>query len=295
MFMCTLNHTLENHPMECSVKLSLPIAHLTSGRSFMDIIDAQKLQPQYRREFGCNLLYFSYGGVFHRLNSSRNQDDQETTQLPVAFLFKPDLLNQIEYFFPYDTGAAVHNIFPSPWSDKLCEFDNYRICNDAHWHLPSQLVCCLYGSHKHYLNGQAGYGKGQLCIPCLEHLSPLQKSLTTLLEFLTTDFTKNPKSFIDHRQWVIECQTSNPIILHEVFNNILWLGMPNRYRQNFDNLCRQLCTQLEIPPTFPRNDFYPSERWIKRPSEICSMLEDKAHEIIKETYLQWEDLDNGNQ
>lgn len=286
--MYTLNHTLENHLMECPVKLSLPIAHLTSGHSFLEIVKEKQLTPQHRKEFNGDLLYFSYGGVFHRLDSSRDKDNKETTQLPVAFLFKPDLLNQIEYFFPYDTGAAAKGKFPSPWSDVLRNFDNYRICNDSHWHLPSQLICCLYGSHQHYLNGQAGSGNGELCIPCSEHLLPLQESLTTLLEFLTTDFTKNPESCIDHRQWVIECQTSNPIILHEVFNNILWLGMPDRYRENFDNLCRQLCTQLNIPPTFPRNDFYPSARWIKRPSELCSMLEDKAHEIIQETYLEWE-------
>jgi hypothetical protein len=286
--MCTLNHTLENHPMTCPVKLSLPIAHLTTGRSFLEIIEAGQLNPQPRPEFDGDLLYFSYGGVFHRL--PRDEDDEETTQLPVAFLFKPDLLKRIEYFFPYDTGAAAKGKFPIPWSKTLRNFDNYRICNDAHWHLPSQLVCCLYGSHENYLNGEVGSGNGKSCISCSERLLPLQVSLTTLLEFLTADLTRD----IDHRQWVIECQTSHPIILHEVFSNILWLGMPDRYKPNFDNLCRQICTQLEIPPTFPRNEFYPSKRWIKRPSEICSMLEDKAHEIVKE-YLQWENLDNANQ
>lgn len=52
---------------------------------------------------------------------------QDATQLPVAFLFNPNLLNQVARYFPFDTGAANAGRY-GQFSQNLSDFfDDYSV------------------------------------------------------------------------------------------------------------------------------------------------------------------------
>ena len=83
----------------------LPIIHVSkSGKpGFAQIINQLSLTPSVCKVFKQYLLYFSYGCVFYETG---NQPIRALTQLPICFLFSPQVLTMINYYYPYDTGAA---------------------------------------------------------------------------------------------------------------------------------------------------------------------------------------------
>ncbi|WP_146034060.1 hypothetical protein, partial [Nostoc cycadae] len=144
----TLNEVLEKLESPPRDVIALPIAHLTSARSFGEIIDDEAFKPTRCAVFERDLLYFSYGGVFHRYGQ---EPTSEATKLPVAFVFKPTLLEKIDYLFPYDTGAAYKGLYNN---QELCNFDKYQVVNHGGYELPPKLVYYLYGNNQNYILGE---------------------------------------------------------------------------------------------------------------------------------------------
>lgn len=245
--------------------LPLPIAHLFSARTFDEIIVNRALEPKPCKVFDCNILYFSYGGVFHRYDSNPTN---EATKLPVAILFNPQLLSRIDNFFPYDTGAAKARRY-ADWSDELTQWNKYQVSNYGSFYKVSKLIHYLYGSNEKYLSGQP-YSKVNFkeCFP--------MEALKKLMEFLTTDLTKDG---VDYRQRTIECQTSQKLDLTEIYNDILWIGLPDFRRDLYENLCN-----LRRPPSRFQVFFY-KYRASRSPNDYIGMLDAEAQKIV-DRYLQ---------
>jgi hypothetical protein len=266
----TLNEILQGLESPLQEVLPLPIAHLTTVTSFENIVNnGGELIPSMCNVFNRELLYFSYGGVFHR---HRQEPTSNLLIFPVALLFSPRLLTRINCFFPYDTGAAHNRIYDS-WSDELSDFERYIIPNnDEQYTLPSKLVYYTYGSNQQYLKGKA-VSNGQSMLQ--------QEPLITLLNFLGADLNRYN---VDHRQHSIECQTSNLISLQMIFDDILWIGLPKEVQcvEQFDKLCR-LVNPIRRPPHYFYDTFENDSCYA-----IARTLQAKAREdILEPRYLKF--------
>lgn len=148
-------------------------------------------------------MYFSYGGILHRHS---NKPTQNATQLPIAFLFAPEVLDQIDYYHPYDTGAAASKKY-GEWSTKLLDFNKYKILGNGYPNTPRKLIHHLYGSNKNYLSEQVQSSAQNLPTP----FPDLHKFLTCDLSGVETD----------HRQCSVECKTTKRVSLAR---GLLWVG-----------------------------------------------------------------------
>jgi hypothetical protein len=288
--MYTLNHALEQlqSPPSNSDVLTLPIAHLTTAPSFKQIAETRELRTDNCKYFNRPLLYFSYGGVFHRHGRQVpsyepfGQDDsssvEESFHAPVAILFAPNLLDKINCFFPYDTGAAHTGKYGS-FNDSLSQFDQYkvsRVPSEELHELTSKFVYNFYNTNRQYLRGSVST-EVEDRISSLE--PPLQQLLITLLNFLRTRLQG-----VDHRQRAIECQASESIPLDkEIFSKIIWIGLPDLFSwQDFREICGRLGGEPANIPDFDFYDFCSS----REPSQIAAVLESKAKDIIVKRYYQ---------
>jgi hypothetical protein len=264
----TLDEVLQELEPSPEELLSLPIAHLTTVNSFENIVNnGGILIPSFCNVFRSKMLYFSYGGIFHR---HRQEPTSDKRSFPVAVLFSPRLIERMNCFFAYDTGAAYHQRYHS-WSSEFCQFEKYRIPNNhEQYRLPSKLVYHTYGSNQNYLDGEV-ISEDK---PILQ-IEPLQ----TLLSFLRDDMSCYN---VDNRQRSIECQTSDVISLKIVFDDILWIGLPVQFREQFNKLCN-----FSNPIRPPAHYFYKASK-VESCYAIARMLQEKAREeILQPRYLDF--------
>lgn len=253
--------------------MPLPIAHLSSVLSFEKIVSSAILKPQYCTTFNTDLIYFSYGGIFHRYE---NRPTSDQNKMPVALLFKPTLISKVERAFPYDTGAARKEIYSS-WSNELIQFERYQILCHEDYQLLSKYIYHIYGSNEKYLSSELLLELPSETMKDLEQeaqdfITPLK----TLIDFLKTDLTSYG---VDHRQHSIECQTSKIISLRDFFQEIYWIGLPDKKFPLFLKLC-QLCNQDKKAKWVP--DYFPYRTRIgQNPDSIIELLNEKAYEIVK--------------
>lgn len=106
--MSNLQDILPNLRQANNLPKALPIFHVSkSGRQgFNQIINDLSLIPSHCEVFEQCLLYFSYGNVFYSTGDKPNKDK---TKFPICFLFNPKALSKINYYYPYDTGAAFYD------------------------------------------------------------------------------------------------------------------------------------------------------------------------------------------
>src|SRR5271157_1578136 len=100
--------------------LELPVAHLTAARWLKSILQVGSLEPRPCKVFSKRLLYFSYGGVFYRASKLQTE---RASELPVALVFSPEVLDEVSRLFPFDSGAMAANRFGPDWFRRLGPFD----------------------------------------------------------------------------------------------------------------------------------------------------------------------------
>ncbi|AFZ60231.1 hypothetical protein H6G54_08350 [Anabaena cylindrica FACHB-243] len=259
--MC-LQDAIKNLEDNDQLPLALPIAHLTSANWLNQIAEEKMtLKPQYCKVFEKDLLYFSYGGIFHRPSPGKPRE------LPIAFMFSPELLQHINYYYPYDTGAAASRKYGENWSSELINFPKY--CLKGDFNTPRKLVRYIYGNNHQYLEGNIQQITNSLP-------SPLQ----TIRDFLSLDLTSEG---IDHRQCSIECQTETVVPLTQY---LLWVGWPQERLNEFKKLWRNSITE-DRPIQLPKIQTYNFHSRFD-PKGIAAILEDRAKEAIVEDYCQFD-------
>jgi hypothetical protein len=68
-----------------------------------------------------------------------NKQTEETLELPIAFLFSPDLLVEVGQYYPFDTGAVESGKYGNYWKSRLYDFDKFSI-NGGGIETPCKLV-----------------------------------------------------------------------------------------------------------------------------------------------------------
>jgi hypothetical protein len=247
---------------------ALPVSHLTSARSFETIIDSGKLEARLCKVFNQKLLYFSYGGIFHRYGS---RPTNNAAEYPIAILFSPRLLSKIKFFYPYDTGAASENKYGDRWSQELACFEKYRVLIDPRADLLTKLVYYTYGNNKSYV-GRRGVSSTatRRRIDRAEGREPLR----TLITFMSANLTSEGA---DHRQNVIECQAQASLGIGDVFKEIEWIGYPNNKRKSIYEFISRFKEPLDRMP-----ETYAYDAYLKQPPYAISReLESVARTVVK--------------
>ncbi|SRR6266436_3840838 len=250
----------ESTPTE--LPLGLPLAHLTACRWLASILRVGRLEPRPCKVFLKKLLYFSYGGVFYR--TSKLQTEQ-ATELPVALVFAPTVLDLISQLFPFDSGAAAAERFGLDWARKLAPFRKRFLVNTTDALMDARrLVYHLFKTNSQYLKGiPFGSGKHK------------RDPFPLLYEFLTTDLSSHE---IDHRQRAIEAISDIPI---ELGKHLLWIGLPEwKTSSVLKDLYRSTA------PTVPQFDTYKYTKNFN-PTEIAALLEEKAYKAVIEKYTMF--------
>ena len=202
----TLHNTLQElqTPAGHDLPYALPIGHLSVVRWFEEILQCGELTPKECKYFNDDLLYFSYGGILYH---PPNAPTRDATRLPIAFLFEPKVLDQIDYYHPYDTGAAASEKYGKEWSVELQDFNKYKILGNGCLRTPRKLVHHIYGSNENHLTGQVH-----------PSIQTLPNPFPDLHKFLTCDLSDVET---DHRQYSIECTTTQRVSLAR---GLLWIG-----------------------------------------------------------------------
>lgn len=242
---------------------ALPLIHVSkSGRpGFEQIIDDLSLSPPQNpcEVFKQHLLYFSYGNVFYDTGDKATRD---LTKLPICFLFNPSALSEINYYFPYDTGAAYRNKYGKHSEHLSSNFDKYKVVgNSNNIYPPIQLTYYIYKNNENYRNGQIE----------TKHEPKLCQSLPELFNFLEDQNIEG----CDERQYTIECQAAQKINLN---NYLEWIAFPETYSDLFSKLFK-----LMQPSPPYRYSYHPGT--IYHPQRIIGEIKLKAKEYIENRYL----------
>ncbi len=240
-----------------SLPRALPFSHLTIARWFDSIVDAGVLRPTHCSVFQSDRLYFFYGGVFYRTG---NGPTRERSELPVAFLFEPPRLTDVDEYFPYDTGAARDGRLDSNGLD-LADFQRFSVRGRRDHRTASRIVHALFGSNRNYVDG----------IPRANTVGEPEVILA-LRDVLRTDQT--PLG-VDRRHAVIECQLQRSF---DLVDGLDWIGFPHPLMPVFERLC------AKSQPRVPR--FHPYRYHATfHPHEIAAQLEHEAFRHIRR-YLE---------
>jgi hypothetical protein len=232
----------------------LPLAHLSIARWFEAIATGGRLEPCSCKVFGEKLLYFSYGGVFYR---PKNLQTQNASELPIAFVFDPSLIELTDAAYPFDTGAVYDGRFGPEWTRKLSSFrSEFRVHPNGDPYGVCRLIYHLFGTNLDYLRGEPAASCGTKPPP-----------LPLLCEFLSADLSGRG---IDHRQRTVECLARTEVALGRT---LLWIGFPDLLGRDFITICRR--TKPWVPQFFA----YAYHKNFN-PAQIAASLEQEAMKLI---------------
>lgn len=245
-----------------SLPMSLPLAHLTAWRWLEAILDIGELQPRRCTVFNRNLLYMSYGGVLYRTGKFQTQ---RVTELPVALVLSPKVLETASCFYPFDSGAMASGRFGTDWTAALHPFPDRFSVRPTNVDRPApSLVKALYGSNSEYVAGNPDASSINCPAP-----------IPTLYQLLVEDLSAFN---IDHRHRSIEELTEKPVLLSQ---HLLWVGFP---RIADDVVLKKVynCTQPNLPLWWS----YPYHRNFN-PTELAAALEARARQDVFDRYLEF--------
>ena len=258
----TLNEALNSLGMPASLPHALPVGHLTEARQLDSIATQKQLTPWPCKVFDKeSLVYLFYGGLFYRRSAVPTSN---ATILPVGFVFQPHVLELVDRYYPFDTGAAQSKLYGPDWHVKLNPFKEVcRVDGDGSYQTPANLVYRLFGTNDAYF-----------------HRDPLPADVTlpeplpTLLEFLADELNHTAKG-VDQRFRRFEGHVKVPIPLDE---KLIWIGYPEGFENQFSQVCE--CMQ----PALPLSYCYPSHP-APVPSEMAAVLQQMAYEAVIKTYV----------
>lgn len=179
----------------------LDVCHVTLGKYLQEILAHGELQPRRCDTFNQDLLYFSYGAPYYR---PPNRQTEDALEFPVALLFENKLLEKMDRFYPFDTGALLNGIFGKKWANNFSPIEDFCVQKE-----PEQIIGCFYGNNRDYLRGKIRSKK-------LSKLSPV----SLVHDFLVEDMSKLG---VDQRQRTVECITGQNI---SILENLLWIAYP---------------------------------------------------------------------
>ena len=226
-------------------------AHLTDVVEFEEMSVSFFLPLKQCTRFGEPLVYLFYGGAFYR-GSFHPASQTELPKWPVALYFFSQVLNQVDRFYPCDTGALLLSKYED-WKER------FLIKGPDNAAGPRQLVRIFFGTNHNYM-------KGLLNPEMIE----LPEPASLLAEFLAEDFTP---AGVDQRHYRIEAQCKQPVSLQDLF----WVGYPDEWAVSYGRLFDRL--------GLPDNARYVYDTFkAGRPAEMAAILQAKGLEFMRSQF-----------
>jgi hypothetical protein len=259
----TLDQALNSLEMPETLPHPLPAGHLTEARNLDTIATLKHLTPWPCKVFKEDLLYVFYGGLFYRRSAVPTSN---AAFLPVGFVFQPLILQLVDRYYPFDTGAAQSKKYGADWHTKLRPFKKmFRVNGGGDYRTPAGLVYHLFGTNDAYLYGDPRPAD-----------SAAPEPLPTLLAFLADEPNLTARG-VDQRFRRIEGHAKVPIPLDD---KLIWIGYPEGFEEQFSRVCE--CLQPVLPLSFCYKS-HPA----RRPSEMAAVLEQKATEDVIGMYVDY--------
>jgi hypothetical protein len=178
---------------------------------------------------------------------------ENASELPLAFLFGPEIVEKVAEAYPFDSGAMAAGRFGTEWTSAFSPFEeDFRVVPKRDHSVLVNLVYHLWGNNRDYLHGNP---------------NPRGESKREPFPLLYRFFAANLSAFaVDHRQRTIECLIRTQI---RVGRSLLWVGYPNLLGRDFVALCEK--TKPWVPDSFA----YESHRNFN-PAHLAQVLEKEA-------------------
>jgi len=257
----TLHQALSSLDSPKTLPHALPACHLADARSLESIGAQGQLTPWFCKVFEEELVYVFYGGLFYRRSAMPTAD---AAYLPIGLVFQPLVLNLVDRYYPFDTGAAHFKKYGEEWHAKLHPFkDTFRIPGEKSYRTAARMVHHLFGTNQAYLTK-----------PPRSHSSVDPEPLPTLLTFLSDEESLAAMG-VDQRYRRFEGHITSSVPLDD---KLIWVGYPEEFALEFARLCEGL------QPVIPKSYAYPGHP-ARRPSEMAAILQDRAHQDVIERYV----------
>jgi hypothetical protein len=173
---------------------------------------------------------------------------ENTSELPVAMVFRPQVLDICSRLFPFDSGAMAQRLFGEKWHTAMSPFEKRFVVNRKLSEAARLLVHCCYEENAGYVEGNP-----------VRTLAYRSSALAALHQFLCEDLSSltTVPSGIDHRQRSIELISATSVPLAE---ELIWIGMPNSCVDETLKTIRRLTRTIpQIYPYHFRRNFNPNE------------------------------------
>lgn len=240
------------HGTKC---IPLPLAHITSWSSFVQVARAGRLIAQSCPVFKEEILYLSYGSVAYKPSKKAYSWADDA---PVLMIFAPSIMRRVSRFFPFDTGAIAAGRFEDNYLTTVNDFRlncSIRVtARTAPWHW----INIAFGSNSQYFAR-----KGEL-------LHSSKEDMLIVIAQMQKHFKTGDRT--DHRLIAIECHIKDDVPL----NDVLWLGAPTDKRDELTALFQR--TRNSLPPVFWYNQSVES-------GALPNDLRSKAEEFFLQSSL----------
>jgi len=143
-----LNDLAAAHPAAAM----LDLVHVTEVGAANAILawPTKQIETRQCEVFGENLVYFFLGRPDYR-RASWDQDTDDITAFPVAFVLDSQGLGEPKHIYPLDSGAASRGYFSTYGVSKYVRLEDLRIADVAS---ALQHITRCFGSATRYVRGQ---------------------------------------------------------------------------------------------------------------------------------------------
>jgi hypothetical protein len=215
----------------------LPLCHTTRWKYFEKILDVKILSTKFSKFPDPNptggkteeMVYLFYGLPFYiyEVGDGVAINSEVTEDMPIGLIFKPHLCNDVDRFYPFDTGALLANKYKGILDAK--DEMEYKL-----FEVPISDGKELKKAVKRYYCTNLNYCIGELCNKNVAS-HPKEENLLRLLNLSTaTD--------IDLRSRAIEVHSLNDISLE---NNLQAIILPKFKSRKYKYLVDKI--KIEYP------------------------------------------------
>jgi hypothetical protein len=223
----------------------MPLVHVTSARWFDAIVNEGQLTPKRCPIFRQELIHLFYGGMNYRPFS------REPVDIPIAFVFHPNILKKVFRLYPFDTNALVSGTF-AQGSRIFKHFRSTFVAVGGDVLKPGKMVYYLFKNNERY-------GRQEPDPACVTKPTPFPELYKAYI-----DNTQGIRR--EYRQCIIECHMNTPLKLGR---DLLWVGFPDLLMPIYRKLCERIAPHVPYPQTFPMAD-------IVHPNEVTTVLQAHA-------------------
>jgi len=128
----------------------LPLTHITRGVIAEDIIREGRIRTSDCPIFGEPLAYFFYGRPAYRIG--KETVIKAEALCPYCFIFKPELLDNAESVFAFDTGAFNARLYSGVIASEM-EVNDFHLEGKS---ASNRLISLVFGCQQAYLVGDTG-------------------------------------------------------------------------------------------------------------------------------------------